>query len=55
MHILVPGEWSVPRAYLLAEQIEGEIRRRLPRIYVFTHVEPLEDPASWGDTSLDQE
>jgi cation diffusion facilitator family transporter len=55
MHILVPGEWSVQRGHHLAEQVEKEIHRRLPQIHIFTHVEPLEDPASWKDTTLDRE
>jgi cation diffusion facilitator family transporter len=55
MHILVPGDWSVQRAHHLAEQIEGEIRRKLSHIVVFTHVEPLEDPVSWQDDDLDRE
>jgi cation diffusion facilitator family transporter len=55
MHILVPGEWSVQRGHHLAEQVENEIHRRLPQIHIFTHVEPLEDPASWKDTGLDRE
>lgn len=55
MHILVPGEWSVQRGHYLAEQVENEIHRRLPQIHILTHVEPLEDPASWRDTGLDRE
>jgi cation diffusion facilitator family transporter len=55
MHILVPGKWSVQRGHHLAEEVEGEITRRLPRIHVITHVEPLEDPASWTDTNLNRE
>jgi len=55
MHILVPGEWSVQRAHHLAEQVEGQIRRRFPKIVVFTHVEPLEDPNSWADSNLDRD
>lgn len=54
MHILVPGEWSVQRGHHLAEQVENEIYSRLPQIHIFTHVEPLEDPASWKDTELDR-
>jgi cation diffusion facilitator family transporter len=55
MHLLVPGEWSVTRAHDLAEQVEGEIRQEIPNIAVFTHVEPLDDPASLEDGSLDRE
>jgi cation diffusion facilitator family transporter len=55
MHILVPGKWSIQRGHHLAEEVESEIVRRLPRVHVITHVEPLEDPASWTDTKLDRE
>jgi cation diffusion facilitator family transporter len=55
MHILVPGEWSVQRAHHLAEKIEAGIRQAISGIVVFTHVEPLEDPASWQDGSLDRD
>ena len=54
MHILVPGEWSVSRAHLLAEKVESDIRQKNPEIAVFTHVEPLEDPASYQDLTLDR-
>jgi cation diffusion facilitator family transporter len=55
MHILVPGSWSVQRAHDIAEQIEDEIRGKLSQVMVFTHVEPLEDPASWQDSPVQQE
>jgi cation diffusion facilitator family transporter len=55
MHILVPGDWSVQRGHHLAEQVEQEIHTRIPQIHIITHVEPLEDPASWKDTGLDRE
>ena len=55
MHLLVPGEWSVTRAHDLAEQVESEIRQQIPNIGVFTHVEPLDDPLSHEDSSLDRE
>lgn len=55
MHILVPGQWSVQRAHHLAEQVERQIRQRFPKIVVFTHVEPLEDPNSWADSNLDRD
>ena len=47
IHILVPGEWSIQRGHDTAEQIEREIRATMPPIRVLTHVEPLEDKASW--------
>ena len=50
IHILVPGEWSIQRGHDTAEQIEREIRAKMPQISVLTHVEPLEDEASWQDS-----
>ncbi len=54
VHILVPGEWSVARGHDLVEAIEAAIGSRLPRATVSTHLEPLEDPASWHDVGLDR-
>jgi len=53
-HILVPGDWSVQRGHDLLEGIEDRIRRSIPRCTVFTHLEPLEDPASFEDTRLER-
>ena len=53
-HVLVPGEWSVQRGHELCEEIELTIMRSLPGTYVFTHLEPLEDPVSWNDQNLDR-
>lgn len=55
LHVLVPGSWSVQRGHLLLEQIEEAIRHALPGTTVFTHLEPLEDPASFADQTLDRE
>jgi cation diffusion facilitator family transporter len=54
VHILVPGEWPVQRGHEMLESIEQDIRALFPRVTVFTHLEPLEDPASYSDTSLDR-
>lgn len=54
VHVLVPGEWTVRRGHDLLETIEAEIRAALPRAHVTTHLEPLEDPASWQDQALDR-
>ncbi len=54
MHVLVPGDWSVQAAHHLAEQIEGEIHQKNPDLSVFIHVEPLDDPASWQDLTLER-
>jgi cation diffusion facilitator family transporter len=52
-HLLVPGEWTVQRGHALAEQVEQDIRSKLPGTTVFTHVEPIGDPVSWADGGLD--
>ncbi|EOG3823317.1 cation diffusion facilitator family transporter [Cronobacter malonaticus] len=53
MHILVPGRWTVQYGHDWAERIENDIRTALPFIHITTHVEPLEDPASMNDQTLD--
>ena len=55
VHVLVPGTWSVQRGHDLAEQVEAALRDQLGHATVFTHLEPLEDPASFADTALDRE
>jgi cation diffusion facilitator family transporter len=54
VHVLVPGIWTVQRGHRLLESIEADICHALPRVTVFTHLESLNDPASWDDTSLDR-
>jgi cation diffusion facilitator family transporter len=51
-HVLVPGEWSVQRGHDLLERIEEDVRRLVPDSTVFTHLEPIEDPASFADEQL---
>jgi cation diffusion facilitator family transporter len=53
-HVLVPGAWTVHRGHGLLEQVEGAIRARLPNATVFTHLESLDDPASWEDEQIDR-
>ena len=53
-HVLVPGKWTVQRGHKLLENIEADIRQAIPRVTVFTHLESLNDPASWDDTDLDR-
>ncbi len=54
VHVLVPDEWSVRRGHDLLEQIEAELRAVLPAGHIFTHLEPINDPASWEDQTLDR-
>ncbi len=53
-HVLVPGHWSVQRGHNLLEQIEEEVRAAVPNSSVFTHLEPIEDPASFADVRLER-
>ena len=54
VHVLAPGGWSIQRGHELVESIESQIRANLANVTVFTHLEPLEDPVSWEDASLDR-
>lgn len=54
LHVLVPGEWTVQQGHDLAERLEQELVAALPGATAFTHVEPVEDPASWSDVTLDR-
>jgi divalent metal cation (Fe/Co/Zn/Cd) transporter len=49
MHVLVPGTWTVAEGHDLLEQVEEEVCRVLPDAQVHTHLEPREDPRSYGD------
>jgi cation diffusion facilitator family transporter len=54
VHILVPGAWSVKQGHDLLERIETQIRGELENATIFTHLEPVDDPASWHDVELDR-
>ncbi len=54
VHILAPGTWTIQQGHDLAEQIEYAVRQKINQSTVFTHVEPLEDPRSLGDLTLDR-
>jgi cation diffusion facilitator family transporter len=53
-HVLVPGSWTVNQGHAFLERIEADIRTALPRCTVFTHLESLDDPASWEDITLER-
>ena len=55
LHVLVPGLWTVQRGHRLLERLEGEIRGALENVTVLTHLESLEDTASFEDQTLDRE
>jgi len=53
-HFLVPDAWTVAQAHQLSEEIESRIRSMVPNAAVFTHIEPISDPASYEDQELDR-
>jgi cation diffusion facilitator family transporter len=55
VHVLVPGDWTVKRGHDLVERVEHDLRAALPQATVLTHLEPLEDAASFADTELDRQ
>jgi cation diffusion facilitator family transporter len=56
VHLLMPGIWDIHKGHNLAEEIERDIRMLFPGsiITVFTHLEPIEDPESMLDISIDR-
>jgi len=54
LHVLVPGGWTVHEGHCMLEIIETSICQALPNVTVFTHLESIDDPASWKDTELDR-
>lgn len=54
VHIQVPGNWSVQKGHELLEAIELDMNDALAPINVTTHLEPVEDPASWQDAVLNR-
>lgn len=54
VHVLVPGDWTVHHGHELLEKIEADIRHAISDTVVFTHLESLDDPASWEDEDLER-
>ncbi len=54
LHVLVPGAWTVQQGHDWLERIEADITRAVPHAHVITHLEPLEDPVSLFDQTLDR-
>ncbi|HET6463409.1 MAG TPA: cation diffusion facilitator family transporter [Candidatus Krumholzibacteria bacterium] len=54
VHVLVPGDWTVQRGHELLEHIEADVRDTLPNVSILTHLESLDDPASYDDVTLDR-
>lgn len=47
VHVLVPGGWTVQQGHDLVETIELQIMEIFDNIDIDTHLEPIEDAASW--------
>lgn len=47
VHVLVPGDWTVQKGHDLVEMIEQQIKAKFDSIDIDTHLEPIEDLASW--------
>lgn len=54
MHVLVPGRWTVQQGHDVLEELEQVLDQRIPRLTVYTHMEPIEDPASHRDLELER-
>ena len=57
VHILMPGNMDIQQGHNLAESVENDIRILFPNTQttVFTHLEPVEDPVSMLDITIDRE
>ncbi len=53
-HVLVPDMWTVKQGHELVEQIEADLRKLLPNLVVTTHLEPIGDPVSYKDITLER-
>ncbi len=49
VHVLVPGAWTVQRGHDLLEKLENDVRAAVPAVTITTHLEPVEDEASFRD------
>ncbi|MHB8863201.1 MAG: cation diffusion facilitator family transporter [Pirellulaceae bacterium] len=54
VHVLVPGKWTIQYGHEVLERIEADIRQSLHEADVDTHLEPIEDPASFANGDLDR-
>ncbi|MCA9980569.1 MAG: cation transporter [Anaerolineales bacterium] len=52
VHLEMPGDWTVQKGHLVADQIEADLRQTLPDLATFTHLEPKGDPLSHADREL---
>lgn len=53
-HLLTPGSWSVSQAHDHAETIEKALLADFKGLKVLIHIEPVDDPRSYGDNWEDE-
>ncbi len=53
VHVLVPGTYTVQAGHDLLERIEADIRAELDHITIVTHLEPVEDAASFAHERIE--
>lgn len=54
VHLLLPGEWTISQGHKLADQIEIQVREKIPNANIVTHIEPANDPLSLADGVIDR-
>lgn len=54
VHVLMPGDWTIQHGHKVADSIEEAITLALPGMVASTHMEPVEDPSSMADQTLDR-
>ncbi len=54
LHLLTPGEWTVRQSHEYAEAIELKIKAQFKEVETTIHIEPLDDPRSYGDNWEDR-
>jgi cation diffusion facilitator family transporter len=52
IHVLVPDDWTVKHSHDVAERFKRDLATVLPGAVTFAHVEPRDDPASYGHEQL---
>jgi cation diffusion facilitator family transporter len=51
--MLVPGRWTVRQGHDLLEEVQHDVEAALPDLVVTIHLEPREDPRSYGDYAVE--
>lgn len=49
VHMLVPGDWTVASSHDCSDEVEKALKAAVSDLSVLIHVEPIDDPRSYGD------